>query len=94
MKNALTERNPWILFDGSLYKLGLDRPNINLLIISVLILIVISLLQERGVKIRETIAEQNIIFRWLVYYAAIMFVIIFGIYGDGIKMADFIYRGF
>lgn len=94
MKNALTERNPWILFDGSLYKLGLDKPNINLLIISVLILIVISLLQERGVKIRETIAEQNIIFRWLVYYAAIMFVIIFGIYGDGIKMADFIYRGF
>ena len=45
MKNSLTERNPWILFDGSLYKLGLDRPNVNILIVSVLILIVISLLQ-------------------------------------------------
>ncbi|EHR32613.1 MBOAT family O-acyltransferase [Helcococcus kunzii] len=94
MKNSLTVRNPWILCDGSLYKLGLDRPNFNLLIIAILILTVISLLQEHGVKIRESIAEQNIIFRWIVYYAAIMFVLIFGIYGDGIQVADFIYRGF
>lgn len=94
MRNSITYYNPWILFDGSLYKLGLDRSNFILLIIALLILIVISLLQEHGVRIREKIAEQNIVFRWIVYYAAIMFVLIFGIYGYGIEMADFIYRGF
>ena len=49
---------------------------------------------EKGIKIRQTIAKQGIVFRWIVYYAAIFAVIIFGIYGSVYDSASFIYQQF
>ncbi len=86
--------NPWVFFDGTLYTLGLDRPNFNLLFISIVILAIVDIIQEKGVKIRETIARQNIIIRWVIYYAGIFSIIIFGMYGPGYDATSFIYQRF
>nr|MCR5330071.1 MBOAT family protein [Lachnospiraceae bacterium] len=66
--------------DG-IYTMGIDRRNMFLLFVATLVLIVVSILQERGVKLRETIAEQGIVFRWLIYLTAVVVVLVFGMYG-------------
>ena len=51
-------------------------------------------MRERGISLRETVARQHIAVRWSVYYAAILFVIIFGAYGIGYVPVDPIYAAF
>lgn len=94
VKAIFSSFNPWVFFDGTLYTLGLDRPNFILLVLSVLVLFTVDIKQEKGFRIRQTIAAQNIILRWTVYYAAIFALIIFGIYGPGYDAASFIYQRF
>ena len=80
--------------DGSLIDLGLDNDNWILLGIAVIVLFIVDMLHERNVGIREAIAKQNIVFRWLIYYAAFAALLIFGIYGPGYDAAGFIYEKF
>lgn len=86
--------NPWIFFDGSMYKLGLDRPNFILMLLSLGVLLAVSCLQERGKSIRQRLAEQNLVFRWVVLFALIFGIILFGMYGPGYDAQSFIYADF
>ena len=56
--------------------------------------VVVSLLQEKGYRLRESLDRQNIVFRWVVYLTAVYAVIIFGVYGIGYDATSFIYQGF
>lgn len=91
---TFTNFNPWVFFDGSLYKLGLDRPNFNLMLLSIAGLLLIDYIKEKGVRIRQSIAEQGVVFRWCVYYAAVFALIILGMYGPSFDAASFIYERF
>ncbi|WP_269476875.1 MBOAT family O-acyltransferase [Hominibacterium faecale] len=93
MKNTLVF-NPRVFFDDSLYTLGLTQGDFRLLFIGIVVWLIISLMQEKGISIRETLAEQNLVFRWFIYIAAICAVLIFGIYGSGYDATGFIYREF
>jgi len=86
--------NPWIIFDGTLLNLGLQRGDYYVLFISVSILVISEILQEKGLHLRKKLNEQNMVFRWSVYLIGIFAVLIFGIYGIEYDAADFIYRGF
>ena len=86
--------NPWVLFDGTLLKLGLSIENILIIVISISLLLVVGLLHEKGVSIRQKISQQNLYFRWLIYIVAIFSTVIFGVYGLEYQTTDFIYRGF
>ena len=92
-KNLFAEWNPWIFFDGSLYKMGLDRDDFWVLVFSTFILWAISMMQERF-KIREKLAEQSILFRWTIYCIAIFYILTFGIYGPEYDATQFIYFQF
>lgn len=93
-KSALTTYNPEVLFDGSVYTYGLDEKNFRIIILAVFTLIVVSVLQERGVKIRDTIARQNLVFRWMFYLIAVFSVLILGVYGPGFDAASFVYMAY
>lgn len=93
IKVGVLLNNPEIFFDGSLFKLGLDAPNFILMVISLLVLLIVSILQEKG-SVREQIAKQNLVFRWGIWYTLIFSILIFGMYGPEYHAADFIYRGF
>lgn len=80
--------------DGSLLELGLDNANWIVLLFFIVVLFVVDYLHESGIQIREKIADQNIIFRWIIYYAAIISIMIFGIYGPGYDGTSFIYGKF
>ena len=49
---------------------------------------------EKNIRLRESLAGCNIVVRWGVYYAAILTVVIFGMYGAGYDAAGFIYQAF
>lgn len=94
-KAAFSVWNPWILFDGSLYRLGLDAKDCGLVVISILILIVSGVLRHYlKHPIREWLAEQNLVFRWGILYVLLFGVIIFGLYGSEYDATAFIYQQF
>ena len=80
--------------DGRIYELGVTKEEMSLLLVSIAILTVISVLQENGMKIRETLSKQNILFRWAIILALIVFIVIFGTYGPAYDAKSFIYGAF
>ena len=94
LKNMFSEFNPWVLTDGSIYNLGLEQKEMFMLFIVILILFVVSLMHEKGIKIRETLEKQNVVFQWLLIIGAIIFVLIYGAYGGDFNAADFVYQQF
>lgn len=80
--------------DGKIFTLGIDEKNMFILFVAVLILFTVSVLQENGMQVRQTLSKQNIVFRWLIYFAALIFILVFGVYGPSYSAADFIYQGY
>ncbi|MEG2250841.1 MAG: MBOAT family O-acyltransferase [Malacoplasma sp.] len=92
-KSAFSTFNPWVLFDKSIYNLGVDKENVFVLIISLCIFFIISKLQQTG-SIREKLSQQNLLFRWSILLILIFATIIFGMYGSNYASSPFIYGGF
>ena len=85
--------NPWTWTDGSYLKYGLDSKDLDVLLFSLVVLVVVSILQERG-SVRQMLAKQTLWFRWTIYLLGVFSTLIFGIYGPGYNAAQFIYMGF
>lgn len=90
-KSVFTAKNMWILFDGGIYNLGLDQKDMMVLIVSCLVLFLVEFAQEKGVKIRQWISEQNTWLRWTFWFVLMFTIIIFGVYGKGYDSSGFIY---
>lgn len=84
----------WALFDGTLFNLGLGSHDFLLAMAALLILLAVGVLHERGVHIRQWLDGQGLILRWTVMIAAILAVLIFGIYGPAFNASEFIYQAF
>ncbi len=86
------------LWDESLYSFGLDRHGFTLSLILIALVWAVSMLQEKFAKedkgIRDVVCEQNLIFRWILYFGLIFGIIIFGIYGAGYNAGAFVYGQF
>ena len=80
--------------DGSLVELGLSNANWILLIFLLEILFIVDYLHYKDVHIRETIAKQHVIFRWTLYFAVIIAILVFGMYGPGYNASSFLYEQF
>lgn len=94
LKQMFSSFNPWVLFDGTLYTLGLSQIDFWVGVLSIMIIFLVDSLHERKVHIREWILEQNLVFRWVIYFAAIFTILIFGFYGPNYDAAQFIYFQF
>lgn len=96
-KRAFKDFNPWIFVDGTLFKIGLDAKEFFILICAILIVILVSTKENNKggetVHVRELLAKQNLVFRWLVYFGLVFSVIIFGMYGPGYN-PNFVYAKF
>lgn len=85
--------NPWCLFDGTLVKFGLDVADWMVLVASILVLIAVSLLQER-MQVRRVINRQVIWMRWTFALLGLAVVLVLGVYGPGYNARQFIYMQF
>mgnify|MGYP003067147382 FL=1 len=95
IKRGVSNWNPWIFVDGSLYQLGLNEKNFKCLIFSLIVLVIVDVLENNNEKnIREIIAKNNIIFRWIIWIALLFSILIFGMYGNEYNAASFIYGNF
>ncbi len=89
-----TVRNPWILFDGSIYNCGLDQKNFWLMINGIILLIIVDYFKSKKIIIREIVSRQHIVLRWLLIDFAIIILLVFGIWGSSYDAANFIYFQF
>lgn len=85
-------QNPQILFDRSLFQL-MTPQDWMIALASLLLLLFVSSLQQK-IRIRETLAAQNLVFRWSLYLLLFVAVLIFGCYGGDYDAAAFIYQRF
>ncbi|MGN0761653.1 MAG: MBOAT family O-acyltransferase [Christensenellales bacterium] len=89
------EPNYWVLTDNvSLYQMGLDRSDFQLLVVTIAAVIAIDIAKYNKVSIRPWIARQNVFFRYFVYVALIMSIVVWGAYGLGFTAEQFIYFQF
>ncbi len=83
--------NPWVLFDGSLYNLGVTQPQFFVVVFSLLLLLLVSSLQEKGMSIRAELDKQNLVFRGMIFIVFIYAIVLFGVYGSGYDASAFAY---
>lgn len=87
-------RDITFLTDGTLLQTGLNTANWFVVCAFLLLLLFVDLQHERKVSLRAVIARQPLVFRWAIYIAAVLLLLIFGHYGPGYDAANFIYEAF
>ncbi len=95
LMRMLTAFQPWSLFDGTLCSLGVNVRGFAIISIGLAVVGIVSTLEERTKRpVREMLAEQGIVLRWILYLALIFSIILLGIYGAGYDATAFIYGNF
>jgi D-alanyl-lipoteichoic acid acyltransferase DltB (MBOAT superfamily) len=89
----LNIKDYYVLFDDSLFSLGLVRKEFDVAIISICVLLWIDWLGTRK-NIFTELRKQHVIFRWSIYFLLIFSILIFGSYGKEYNAVDFIYFQF
>lgn len=82
------------LTDGSLLTLGIDVKDYAVLLIGSVILFSLEALQEKGIRLRETLSAWPTPVRYAALYTMLLTLILFGAYGPGYDPAAFIYAQF
>lgn len=95
IKRIFTKPDWWALSDGTIYRLGLKRMELNILLASLWILFAASIVKyKRHETLDAFLAKQCTWFRWLVVAGLFAFIYLFGIYGPGFDASQFIYFQF
>jgi D-alanyl-lipoteichoic acid acyltransferase DltB (MBOAT superfamily) len=94
MKSFFTVWNPQVLVDGTFMNMGLGTKDWLIVAFMIVALLVIGIMQESGIRVRNMVASWVLPVRWAVYIGAIVFLVLFGVYGPGYEAADFIYQQF
>ncbi len=79
---------------GAQYTYGLDENNFKLLILSIILLMVVDFMKDRGISVRKHIMRQDTWFRVLVAATSVIFIAVFGIWGNAYNAQSFIYFQF
>ena len=85
---------PGHYFTIRMASMGLSTIEVIVLVSACGLFFLVSLLQENGVKIRETLTRCPLLLRWAIYLAMIGIVLVLGHYGSGYSASDFVYRNF
>lgn len=95
IERIFTKWNPWVLFDQSLYTLGLDIIEMNVLFIALFALLLADILKyKKNLAVSQFLMKQNLWFRWLILFFLIIAVLVYGKYGVDFDSAQFIYFNF
>lgn len=95
IKRIIVKPTPWLLFNGGIYNLGLDRVEINILVVALIMLLLVDLVRYlKGITLDTFLFEQNLWFEWAVIIVLILMIFIFGEYGPTFNSQQFIYFQF
>ena len=94
IKNMLNNLNLWVLFDNSLYKCGINQNYFVLLFIHLIVIFFIENKFKKQEEVIDNLTNLHIGIRWAIYFILIFDIILFGVYGTGYNLSDFMYGGF
>lgn len=94
IKGMLTVHNPWILFDGAVYGLGLDAKPFWVLVVTIIIVQIVDFFKMKGVSLLDRLLEQQFVYRLAVYLLIVGAVLVFGAWGGGYNENTFLYFQF
>ena len=95
IRRIFTIPTPWVLFNDGLYRIGLDRTEMNILILSCLLLVLVDFVRLiRGQMLDAFLFGQNLWFEWVVVISLIVMIFVFGEYGPAFDAKQFIYFQF
>ena len=90
-----THINPWALTTGVIYNIGLDRQEMNILIIAICVLIFVDIMKrKKNIRFENLADNQSFWVRGAIIFALLFVVIIFGAYGYSFDAQEFIYFQF
>lgn len=94
LKNMLSVNNWWVLFDGSMYEVGIARNYMNVMIGSILFLFVVDYQKYRGKDAAEMFLKQGWVFKVIGIMSMIFTILLYGCYGELYDVQQFIYFQF
>ena len=80
-----------VLANGSLLRLGLNMRDYKILIVGTVILFITSVMKEKGINLREFVAQRPLVVRWALYIILIFATAPFGYVGG---TTEFVYAQF
>lgn len=93
LKSVFVDFQPTFLWNN-FDKFSIDTKNFVVFLLACLLLFVVSVLQESGVKIRDSISKKHLIIRWALFISLFVIVVVFGVYGPDYNAVDFIYQAY
>ncbi len=95
IRRMITCWNPWVLFDQSLYNLGIDQKEVQILIIALVILFLVDIIKDKkNLTLDIFLENQCIWFKWGCIYFLFFFILVYGVYGPSFDANQFIYFQF
>lgn len=94
LEGILSDLNWTVLFNKSIYRLGVSEDYFHVLLISVALLAFIDRLKYKGINVTAAFFRQRWWFRALAEAALLLFIILFGCYGSAYDVQQFIYFQF
>lgn len=94
IKRIVFELHPLSLLGGAVYQMGLDEKNFRLLMYAALLLLAVDICKYRGIDLKERFLKQNWFFKELAVVVVILFIVVYGVWGNAYNAASFIYFKF
>ncbi|MCQ2521126.1 MAG: MBOAT family protein [Lachnospiraceae bacterium] len=90
-KRMVTNFSFLLIDETTMKTIGVDAKDFIIVGMVVIIVLCVSILSEKGVSVRRKLADTNIVVRWIVLYALILCIVVFGAYGYGYVVVDPLY---
>ena len=94
LRHVISVNNWFILFDGSMYGLGVARNYMNVLLVAILVLFVVDYHKYRGQDVADMLLRQGWWFRVTCIMLLIFTILLYGCYGELYDIQQFIYFQF
>ena len=94
LKKTFLEFGAGSLINGEMLNLGLNGAQMLTVGIAMVMLLIVDILHERNISISTWINQRNVIVRWGVYYAMILYILMVVLQTFGKSASSFLYFQF
>lgn len=94
LKTTVFRPVPSQLIDGTILKLGLSAKDLIIIGAGTVVILFLEFLQERGVKLRESLEKQSAFVQWLTIFIPLVVLLLLGVFRGSYISSEFIYKQF
>lgn len=94
IKKIFLQPNLWVLFNEGLYSYGISRRTMCVLLMFIALMIYVDRRNNEGTYLRDIVADEELILRWIIWITGLVSLVLFGVYGVGYDSEGFIYMQF